>query len=86
MTGFLLYYARTLEGTILPALNTIGMELATPNRKFKEKYERLLDYAATYPNAFIRHHENQMVFHIDSDAAHLVMPKVWSRILGYYHL
>ena len=69
MAGSLLHYVRALDGTMLPLLSTIGAEQAIPTRKIEEKYKRLLDYVATYPNVFIRYHASEMVFHIDSDAA-----------------
>ena len=86
MTRSLLYYARALDGAMLTTLNTIGTEKATPTRKKKEKWKRLLDYAATYPNKCIRYHANQMVLYINLDTVYLVMPKARSRIAGYRHL
>ena len=67
-------------------MNTIETEQATPTRKTEEKCKRLLNYVATYPNAFIRYHTSEMVLHIDSDAAYLVMNKAQSRVVGYYYL
>jgi hypothetical protein len=45
----------------------------------------LMDYASTYPLA-IRYHESNMVLHIDSDAAYLVLPNACSRFAGHYYL
>ena len=86
VVGSLLYYARAIDGSMLPALNTIGTEQAKPTKQTEQKCHRLLDYAATYPDAFIRYHASDMVLHVDSDAAYLVMPKARSRIAGYYQL
>ena len=86
VTGSLLYYGRALDGTTLPALNTIASEQATPTKKTEQKCKRLLDYVATYPNAFIRYYASNMILHVDSDAAYNVMPKARSRIAGYYYL
>ena len=86
VVGSLLYYARALDGTMLPALNTIGSEQAKPTEHTKHKCKRLLDYAATYPNAYIRYHASDMVLHVDTDAAYLVLPKARSRVAGYYQL
>ena len=86
VTSSLLYYARALDGTMLPSLNTVGTEQATPTRKTEEKYKRELDYAATYPKAFIRYRASQMVLHIDSDEAYLVIPKARIWIVDCYHL
>ena len=45
-----------------------------------------MDYAATYPNAVIRYHVSDMILHVDTDAAYLVLPKARSRIAGHYYL
>ena len=84
VVGYLLYHARAIDGTILPALNTIGSEQAKPTKQTEQKCSRLLDYTATHPNASIRYHESDMVLHVDSDAAYLVMPQARSIIAGYY--
>ena len=46
----------------------------------------LLDYAATYPCAKLRYHASDMILHVDSDAAYLVLPNAHSRIAGHYFL
>ena len=45
-----------------------------------------MDYAATYPNTFVRYKASDMVLNVDSDAAYLVAPKARSRIAGYFFL
>ena len=86
VTGSHLYYGRAIDYTILPALNEIASEQASPTQKTQEKAKRLMDYVATYPNAFIRYYASDMVLHIDSDAAYLVAPKARSRVAGYFYL
>ena len=71
---------------MLPAINEIASMQAHPTMETKSKCQQLLDYANTYPHCFIRYHANDMVLHIDSDAAYLVAPKARSRIAGFYHL
>ena len=85
VVGALLYYARTIDNTLLPALNDIAMTQAQPTQKTKEKCKRLLDYVASYPNVSLRYRASNMQLHIDSDAAYLVAPKAKSRIAGYYY-
>ena len=85
ITGSLLYYARAIDGTILPALNDIASQQASPTEFTKAKCNRLLDYVATYPNTTVRYRASNMKLHIDSDAAYLVMPKARSRIAGYFN-
>ena len=47
---------------------------------------RLLDYVATYQNAFLRFHSSDMQLIVDSDAAYLVLPGAKSRIAGYFRM
>ena len=84
--GTFLYYARSLDSTILPALNDISSQQAHPMIKVKEKIQQLMDYANTYPNVFLRYYASDMQLHIDTDEAYLVLPKAKSRIAGYYCL
>ena len=85
-TGSFLYYGRAIDHTILPALNEIASSQAQPTQTTKDKVQRLLDYANTFPNAYIRYYASDMVLHVDSDAAYLVAPKSKSRVAGYYYL
>ena len=45
-----------------------------------------MDYMATYPNSVIRYYTSDMIMHVDSDAAYLVVLGAKSRIAGYYYL
>ena len=71
---------------MLPALNKIASEQAAPTKKTHLKFQRLLNYASAYWNAYIRYYPSDIILHVDSDAAYLVMPKVRSRISFYYYL
>jgi hypothetical protein len=46
----------------------------------------LLNYAVTYSTAIIRYHASDMVLHIDSDAAYLVLPNARIRYAGHYFM
>ena len=46
----------------------------------------VLDFCATHPNPTIRFKASDMILHIDTDAAYLVLPGAKSRIAGYYYL
>ena len=84
--GSLLYYARGIDPTILPALNTLATTQAKPTNTTLKHCHRLLDYVATYPNVAIRYYASDMKLRVDSDAAYLVAPKARSRIAGYFSL
>ena len=51
--GTLLYYARAIDVTMLPALNEIAAAQANPTTNTLKRCKRLLDYSATYPSAFV---------------------------------
>jgi hypothetical protein len=86
IVGSLLYYARAIDYTLLPALNTISQSQAKPTENTKKECQILLDYCATYPNVMLRYQASDMVLTIDSDAAYLVAPSAKSRVAGYFQL
>ena len=86
VVGSLLYYSRAVDPTILPALNSIASSQSKPTQLTKSDVSMLLDYCATYPNATIRYYASDMVLHVDSDAAYLVLPNARSRYAGHFYL
>ncbi len=84
--GSLLYYARAVDGCMLTAINEISGSQASPTQKTMSAATMLLDYAATYPLAIIRYHASDMILHVDTDAAYLVLPNARSRYAGHYFL
>ena len=86
IVGSLLYYSRATDSAILTALNELSSQQAKPTENTKIAAHQLLDYVATHPDAIIRFHASDMILHIDSDAAYLVMPGAKSRISGYFQL
>jgi len=84
--GALLYYARAVDPCILPAINKISGQQAKPTEQTMEACTMLLDYVATYPDAIIRYHASDMVLHVDSDVAYLVLPNARSCYAGHFFL
>jgi hypothetical protein len=84
--GSLLYYARAVDSTMLPAINEISGSQASPTQKTMAACKMLLDYAATYPLSIIRYHASDMALNVDTDAAYLVLPNARSRYAGHYIL
>jgi hypothetical protein len=82
----LLYYARAVDATMLPAINEISDSQASPTQKTKNACTMLLDYAATYPLVIIRYYASNMALNVDTDAAYLVLPNALSRYAGHYIL
>ena len=85
-TGSLLFYSRAVDPCMLVALNEIATQQAKPTEATRNKLCHLLDYVAKHPNAVIRYHKSDMVLHVDSDAAYLVLPEARSRMASHYFL
>jgi hypothetical protein len=81
--GSFLYYARAVDATMLPAINEISRSQAQPTVNTLNACKMLMDYAATYPLAIIRYFASDMILHINSDAAYLVLPNARSRYAGH---
>ena len=86
IVGTLLYYARGVDPTMLPAINDIASQQAHPTAATAKHLHQLLDYAATYPNAVIRFRASGMVLHIHSDGSYLSAPLSRSRAAGHFFL
>ena len=86
VVGSLLYYARAIESPMFPALNEIATTQSKPTEKTMKQTKMLLDYIATHKDGKIRFHASDMILHVETDAAYLVLPNAKSRIAGYYYL
>ena len=84
--GSCLYYARALDNTILATLNQLGTQQALPTENTKKAVKHLLDYVYTYRQTYLQFNASDMILHVDSDAAYLVLPKARSRIAGFFRL
>jgi len=69
IVGSLLYYARSVDYTMLPAVNVIGSEMSGPTQRLTPIINRLLAYAATYPDNQLVFHASDMVLEVQSDAS-----------------
>ena len=61
----MLYYAQSVDPTMIRAVNDISRVQPKPTRDTKKNTRMLLDYAATYPNAIIQYKASNMVLHVD---------------------
>jgi hypothetical protein len=61
IVGSFLYYACTVDTTILMALSAITSQQATPTEKTRNRINKFLDYMATHPDAKIRRQASDMV-------------------------
>jgi ABC-type methionine transport system permease subunit len=71
MIGTLLYYARTVDSTMLVALGTISAAQSTGTEATVAAVTQLLNYCATHPNAMIHFRSSAMILHSHNDALHL---------------
>jgi hypothetical protein len=86
VVGSFLYYARTVDPTILMALSEIATQQNKPTENTKKRVDNLLDYMATHPMAKIRYRASDMVLNIHSDASYLSASKARSRAGRYFFL
>jgi len=86
VVGSFLYYARTVDLTILTALSDIASEQSKPTEKTMKRVEQLLDYMHTNPNAVIRFRASDMIFNLHSNASYLSAARGRSRAGGYFFL
>ena len=86
IVGTLLYYARAIDSTLLPALNTIAAQQAQATQNTVKAVEKLLNYCASHPTGMIRYYASDMVLWVDSDASYLTAPKARSRAAGFHYL
>jgi hypothetical protein len=71
VTGYVLYYARDDDPTVLMPLNNIATEQTKATEKTQAATNQMLYYLATHPDATIRYHASDMVLNIHSDASYL---------------
>ena len=70
IAGTMLYYAIGIDATMRPAIDHIAMEQANPTKNTLEKCYRLLNYAATFPNATITYYPSDMIIIANGDASY----------------
>jgi hypothetical protein len=83
-TGYVLYYAKAVDPTVLMPLNDIATEQTRATKKMQTATNQMLDYLATHPDATIRYHASNMILHIHSDASYLSVSNARSRLGGLF--
>ena len=63
-----LCYARAINDTLLPALNTISAKRDATTKQMEDQCHMLLYFVATQPNIYLIFHKSDMVLTIDSDS------------------
>jgi hypothetical protein len=86
IVGSLLYYSRAVDATMLPAVCALACEQAAPTLATMIAAERLLGYAAKFPNATIVYKPSHMLLLAHSDASYLSRPNSGSVAGGFHFL
>ena len=86
IVGSLLYYARAIDVTILPAVTHLSLLQANPTQDVLQSSQRLLAYCSRYPNNALRYHACDMTLHIQSDASYLSRPQARSVAGAIFYL
>jgi hypothetical protein len=86
IVGTLLYYARSVDPTLIMPLSTIVSHLSTVTSTTMAAVSQLLDYWRTKPHATIRYYASDMQLKIHSDASYFSESNAKSRIGGYFFL
>ena len=81
-----MYYARTVDPTILTAVHELGSVQSCPTVNDMMKMERLLQYVSSHQHHGIRFHASCMQLQIQSDASYLSRPKARSVAGGIHYL
>ena len=82
----LLFYARAVDCTMLPAINAIAAQQANSTEKTMLKVTKLLNYCVTHPNAVVCYKASNMIPWCNSDASYLTAPKARSQGAGCLYL
>jgi hypothetical protein len=86
IVGTLLYYARSVDPTLIMPIITIASRLSTATATTMDAVSHLLDYFSTKPHATIRYYASDMQLKVHSNASYLSEPNAKSRIGGYFFL
>jgi hypothetical protein len=82
--GTLLYYARSIDPSILTVVHELGSVQAKPTVEDIRKMERLLQYVSSHQHYSIRFHASSRQLQIQSDASYLCRTRARS-VLGGLH-
>ena len=86
MEGTFLYYARTVDPTMLVALSAITADQSVPTKMTYEKTLFFLDYVVSHPDAILTFERSNMILAVHSDASYLTEPKSRSRAGGRFYM
>ena len=83
IVGVLKYYARAVDCTLETAINIIGSRQANATEEVEQMCDRILQYAAKYPNARVIIRASKMQLIVHADASYLCESGSRSRAGGH---
>jgi hypothetical protein len=86
ITGCMLYYVRGVDATMLLAVDHISREQSNGTQETMHKAIRLLEYAATFPDATIVYHPSDMILIGNVDGSYNSEPQARSRAALFAYL
>jgi hypothetical protein len=84
--GKFLYYAQTIDNTMMHSLNALATTVSYGTNKTKSAMKHFLDYCHTNPDAIKLYRACEMIVQNHSDAAYLVEPEARSWAGGFFFL
>jgi hypothetical protein len=84
--GSILYYAQTVDITVLIPLSSIAIEQSKGTTNTMEKAKQLLAYLATYPDVTIHFQASDMILNVRSNAWYLSESEACSRPCGHFFM
>jgi hypothetical protein len=82
--GSILYYAHTIDLTVLMELSTIASKQAKGTENTMLKTKQLLDYLVMHPDTTVRFHASDMILNIHLDASYLSEANAHSRACRHF--
>ena len=82
--GTLIYYSITVDSTMLVYIGTIASTQATETQNTAKAVVKLLNYAASHPDATIWYNYSGISLYIHSGGSYLSSPKAQSRASGHF--
>jgi hypothetical protein len=86
VTGCMLYYVRGIDATMLLGVDHISREQSKGTQATMHKAIRLLEYAATFPDATIVYHPSDMILVGNVDGSYNSEPNARSRAALFTYL
>ena len=84
--GVLLYYACTIDSTMLVALGSLASAQSKSTEATACASTQLLNYCVTHPDAILCYQASDMILHVHSDASYLSEWHAWSHAGSYFYL